>query len=264
MKSSASAKVSVVCPTYGREAHGQYLYQMFAAQTYENRELIILDDSPRPSAFFQNLDDGRVQYHHTSQRSSVGAKRNWLAQAAHGQILAHFDDDDYYAPHYLEQMLDMLGDAELIKLSAFYIFSITHETFAYWDLNQTADFHFRLESAAPVGLLETTTMGPQEKELWQLKNLLGYGFSCVYRKHLWERIRFADARHGEDFQFFEAALQAGAAIKMPLDSQGLAVVLRHAYDNSIVFPQYLLPRHLLTHIFGSDGALHIQNIAARS
>jgi glycosyltransferase involved in cell wall biosynthesis len=261
-KGGVSMKVSVVCPTFGREAHGERLYEIFVAQTYENRELLILDDSPWPSPFFKGLKDARVQYHHTTVRTSVGAKRNWLARAAQGEFLAHFDDDDYYAPCYLERMLAMLGDADLIKLSGFYIYSVTHGTFAYWDLNKSADLHFRLESTAPVGLFQTTNMNAGEKELWQLKNLMGYGFSCVYRKSLWHKVPFADARHGEDFQFFEAAMQAGASIKMPLDCEGLAVVLRHSYDNSIVFPQYLLPNHLIEKTFGLGGLSYIEQAIA--
>ena len=257
-------KVSVVCPTFGREAHGERLYEIFLAQTYENRELIILDDSPQPSQFFKGLKDVRVQYHHTAVRTSVGAKRNWLARTAQGEILAHFDDDDYYAPSYLERMVAMLGDADLIKLSGFYLYSVTHGTFAYWDLNKSADLHFRLESTVPIGLFQTISMKSEEQELWQLKNLMGYGFSCVYRKSLWHKVPFADARHGEDFQFFEAAIEAGAAIKMPLDGEGLALVLRHPYDNSIVFPQYLLPNHLIENIFGAGGLRYIEQAIADS
>jgi glycosyltransferase involved in cell wall biosynthesis len=262
LKGGASMKVSVVCPTFGRETHGQRLYEIFLAQTYENRELIIFDDSPQPSQFFKGIKDDRVRYHHTTVRTSVGSKRNWLAHAAQGEFLAHFDDDDYYAPRYLERMLAILGDADLIKLSGFYLYSVTHGTFAYWDLNKSADLHFRLESTVPVGLFQTTSMKSEEKELWQLKNLLGYGFSCVYRKSLWEKVRFPDARHGEDFEFFEAAIQKGAAIKMPMDCEGLAIVIRHPYDNSIVFPQYLLPSHILDSTFGVSGVSYINHASA--
>ena len=33
------------------------------------------------------------------QPQSLGEKRNWLVQHASGEYVAHFDDDDYYAPH---------------------------------------------------------------------------------------------------------------------------------------------------------------------
>jgi len=250
-------KVSALCPTYGREENGPRLYEVFNDQTYENRELLIFDDSVTPSIFFRNLNDPKVRYHHTASRSTVGAKRNWLAENAKGQILAHFDDDDYYAPNYLTAMVSALGDSDLVKLSSFYLFSITHQAFAYWDLNHIATLHFRLESLRPVEVFQTDMMKPDERELWQLKNLLGYGFSCVYRKSLWQRVPFEDARHGEDFDFVEAAMGAGASVRLPLDLNGLALVLRHPADNSIVYPQYLLPPHTLGVIFGKKGQKYV-------
>jgi len=247
------AKVSALCPTFGREENGPRLYEVFNDQTYENRELLILDDSATPSIFFLNLNDPKVRYYHTASRSTVGAKRNWLAENAKGQILAHFDDDDYYAPNYLTEMVSTLGDSDMIKLSSFYLFSITHQAFAYWDLNLVAPLHFRLESLRPVELFQTDMMKPDERELWQLKNLLGYGFSCVYRKSLWRRVPFLDSRHGEDFHFVEAAMEAGAYVRMQQDINGLALVIRHLTDNSIVYPQYILPPHTLKIIFGEKG-----------
>jgi len=253
-------KVSVVCPTFGREEYGPLLYSVFESQTYSDRELIIYDDSPSPSKFFLELEDPKVGYHHTSTRATVGAKRNWLANKASGQIIAHFDDDDYYSPYYLEHMMKEMGNADLIKLSAFYLYSITNKVFAYWDLNDTADIHFRLESGFPLEILRLETMTAPQRELWKLKNLVGYGFSCVYRKDLWERVPFLDERHGEDFHFLEGAMQAGAEIKLPLDREGLAIVLRHPNDNSIVYPQYLLPSHLINRIFDSKASMFINHV----
>jgi len=245
-------KVSVVCPTYGREEHGPGLYSIFHAQTYQDRELIVLDDSASPSQFFLDLKDPRVRYHHTSKRTTVGEKRNWLAQESSGELLAHFDDDDYYAPTYLEKMVEMLADSELVKLSAFYLYSITHNTFAYWDLNQIADLHFKLESGKALETISTSVMLSEERELWQLKNLFGYGFSCVYRKNLWKKVPFENVPHGEDFKFFEAAMGSGAKIRLPKDRDGLVLYLRHQYDSSNVYPQYILPIHLMSGIIGSE------------
>ena len=64
-----------------------------------------------------------MRYYHATSRLTVGAKRNWLAENASGQILAHFDDDDYYAPNYLTDMISLMGDSDLVKLSSFYLFS---------------------------------------------------------------------------------------------------------------------------------------------
>jgi hypothetical protein len=41
----------------------------------------------------------------------VSAKRNWLCERASAPAIAQFDDDDYYAPHYLATMLARLGQS---------------------------------------------------------------------------------------------------------------------------------------------------------
>lgn len=64
-----------------------------------------MDDSPSPSPFFSSLSDPTVRYKHVEEPTALGAKRNALASVAAGTVLAHFDDDDYYSPAYLETMV---------------------------------------------------------------------------------------------------------------------------------------------------------------
>ena len=46
---------------------------------------------------------------------TIGEKRNWLVEHSRGAIVAQFDDD-YYAPRYLERMVQNLGNDDLTKL----------------------------------------------------------------------------------------------------------------------------------------------------
>src|SRR3978361_2118037 len=98
-------RVSVVTPTFGRERYLAGLYQGFAAQTHQDRELLVFDDSPVPSAFFARLAGPRVRYLHAPERLTIGEKRNRLIELATGEVIAFFDDDDHYAPGYLRAML---------------------------------------------------------------------------------------------------------------------------------------------------------------
>src|SRR5262245_42532069 len=110
-------KISVVSPTYNRQERHENLYKAFSQQTYPDRELLVLDDSEAPSPFFSALKDPLVQYYHLACRMGLGTKRNSLVKAAKGELIAHFDDDDYYAPTYLQVMQKELGQASLVKLS---------------------------------------------------------------------------------------------------------------------------------------------------
>ena len=100
------------------------LYRCFAEQTHPDRELLICDDSPTPSAFFAALSDPTVQYLHSGARLTTGEKRNLLMARATGEVIAFFDDDDHYAPSYLHDMLALLGDADLVKLSGWFALSV--------------------------------------------------------------------------------------------------------------------------------------------
>ena len=54
---------------------------------------------------------------------TLGAKRNRLAAEATGDVLAHFDDDDLYAPEYIATMVGAMEreGADFVKLSAWLV-----------------------------------------------------------------------------------------------------------------------------------------------
>ena len=246
-----SRKVSVVTPTYGRGHHMQRLYTAFEAQTWENKELIVLDDSPEASPFMQNLSDPRVRYLHDPERMSVGEKRNRLAELATGELIAHFDDDDYYAPRYLEHMAGYLESCEMVKLSGWFAWSTTHRAFFYWDTAAVAAVHFLVESNKSIQIYNMGKKSEQEKNLWVQKNLVGYGFSYAYTKALWRDCPFPMKQHGEDRVFLQDILRKNREVGMCADREGLALVVRHAHDSSVVIPQYILPDFMVQQVFGN-------------
>lgn len=97
--------VSVVCPTYNRREFLPYLLYIWQYQDYpaDKRELIILDDSPTSNAdLIEMMSDPahpNVRYVHSTERLTLGNKRNRLNALAKGEYIICFDDDDYYAPN---------------------------------------------------------------------------------------------------------------------------------------------------------------------
>ena len=247
-------KISIVTPTLNREKSLPRLYDQFRKQTYPDCELIVLDDSPAPSTFFSMLTDPRVRYEHSRERLTVGSKHNLLASMANGEVIMHFDDDDYYAPNYVEAMLQHLGDADFVKLSGWYMFSQTHNIFAYWDLAMTASLHYRVESGKPLGTFNPSDHKAEEVQTWSQKNLNGWGFCYVYRRQVWQDNPFEDLKHGEDGAFLHRLILAGCSIRQVPDTYGIVLYIRHAKDHSVTFPQYMLPLHLLPQIFNDDVA----------
>ena len=98
---------------------------------------MILDDSPEPSPYFSMLTDDQVRYQHLPQRISIGAKRNLLNERARGDIVVHFDDDDFYSKDYLATMGRCFeAPIDFAKMSGWYIYSQVYRELGYWDLTK--------------------------------------------------------------------------------------------------------------------------------
>jgi glycosyltransferase involved in cell wall biosynthesis len=80
----------------------------FAAQTYPLKELIILDDEDNPS--FTMLIFKDVTYLTEAKQKTIGWKRNKLADSARGEILCHWDSDDWSAPSRLAVQMKVMED----------------------------------------------------------------------------------------------------------------------------------------------------------
>jgi glycosyltransferase involved in cell wall biosynthesis len=247
-------KVSIITPTFEREHFAEKLYGCFAAQSYPDIELLVLDDSPEPSAFFANCSDPRVKYWHQETRMGNGQKRNILTARASGDVIAHFDDDDYYAPQYIETMVQLLAGHDLISLSGWYLYSLKHRFFGYWDKANPQQEHFEL---SPEGLRPLTFKEVTAATVFA--HVLGYGFTYVYRRQLMEIATFDDAHHGSDFRFAQALLQQGRDIATFQDQQALVLHTISTNNVSAVFPQFQLPEFLLPMIFG-EGILRYLDV----
>lgn len=238
-------KISIITPTYGRERHLPSLYRSFAEQTHDDRELLVHDDSPAPSPFFTALRDPRVSYRHTAARVTIGEKRNQLIERASGDLIAFFDDDDFYAPGYLTAMAAALADADLVKLSGWFALSVPDDAFFYWDTAQHQPLHYKVGE----GAITFVTSG-QFKPDFGARNVDGYGFSYLFRRQVFGgALRFADKSFGEDLPFVQALRAAGRSVKHVQDDAGLVVHLLHNRNSSVIFPQYRLPRALAPRLF---------------
>jgi len=240
--SAKQLKASVICPTYDRPDKHPNLYQAFAWQTYENRELLIYDDSLEPSIFFLNLKDARVKYFHSPERVSIGFKRNFLVEKALGEIIAHFDDDDYYSPNYLSEMIDKLGEADLIKLSKWLTWREFDGSLWEWDTRFISNLHFLVPSDnRSSNMIDIHAIAERDPNLnkseWINANMWGFGFSYVYKKSLWKDCLFEDSSAAEDYRFILKAKALGKKLIHIPDINGLVIHTLHAKSTSKIFPQ---------------------------
>ena len=253
----ASPRISVITPTFNRERHLPNLVACFQQQTCGDLELLILDDSSRPSPLMQagGVDDPRVRYIHSPQRMTIGAKRNRLVEESRGEVIVQFDDDDYYAPQYVATMVGHLEGNDLVKLGAWFGFSRAKRQFFYWDTTVLSSVHFVVGPSDP--LVPVSLQGNVEEAEFVSKNLWGYGFSYVVKKRVFEKHRFAEQNWGEDYLFTQGMLSAGLKLHQVPDAAGLALHVIHGSNTSRTFPQYLVPRPIADHLFGNQIAAYL-------
>jgi len=240
-------KVSIITPTFNREQFLPLAHRCFRAQTYHDLEWLVLDDSPAPSAYLQAHGDPRVRYFHSAERLPIGRKRNRLIAEAAGDVIVQFDDDDYYSPGYVARMVARLNEGfDLVKLSAWFLYSVPYRSLGYWDLTVKEGRHYRWspQEGPPQVIVVRPTSDPAVAN-----NHLGFGFSYVFRRKVWEAIPFSDdADWNEDTPFAVAADRAFRVLHFK-DRRGLCLHILHEGNISRSFPQYRLPRLLLRWLF---------------
>ena len=229
--------VSVTTPTFARPEMLAQAYKAFSAQTIEPIEWVVVDDSEQKSMFMTELRDPRVNYIYSPTRLSTGEKRNIAVNASKADIIAHFDDDDYYAPSYLKTMVDYMKaeGANFVKLAAFFLYSKIRKQYAYWDLRAKDGAHFVWSPRSEMGL---TSFGdsPESRDRY-----LGYGFSYVFEKKVWEATKFLHIYWNEYTPFIKAAIENGFKVELLNDQAGICLHIVHENNVSTSYPQYVFP-----------------------
>lgn len=111
----ASPLVSIIIPTYNREAQLREAVQSVFAQTYPHWELLVIDDgsTDRTWEYLETLTDPRVRPLLHDHCGNAALLRNVAARAARGSYLAFLDSDDAWLPEKLTlQVADALAHPE--------------------------------------------------------------------------------------------------------------------------------------------------------
>jgi len=103
--------LSIIIPTYNRPQLLQRAVQSALAQTFEDLEIVVVDDgSPKPVSL---IPHPRLRVIHHSENRGTAATRNTGAKAARGRYICYLDDDDQLLPHMAEVSIKALQDCDL-------------------------------------------------------------------------------------------------------------------------------------------------------
>jgi glycosyltransferase involved in cell wall biosynthesis len=182
-------------------------------------------------------------------------KRNDLVERASGEFIVHFDDDDYYASSYISHLIFSMikKNADCLKLSAFFIYDTSYRHLFYWDQTQPAGTYF----VGPDYIKPPRTAVSMHNKVGLAKMLLGYGFTYVYRRSIWNSIKFSDTNFCEDLLFMARAAKTHPMILLP-DTLGLCLHVLHSSNMSGCFPQYVIPPFMANTLFPQAGAYFLE------
>jgi len=226
-----AGRVSVVCPTMeSRHRFHESLWESFEAQTWPDKELIVVETYFKCHSDFLDMkarQDPRLTYvkflRDKAKDWSIGLKRNIGTHLATGKILAHFDDDDLYAPGYLTTMVNRMDELRTpaIKMSSWFLHDGPTLTWGFCD---------------PIawGLAQGMDEDCEDVKNWAY----GYGFSYVYLRQVAIDIPYQDINMGEDFSFFHSLQlrQGRETVALFHDDFGICLHMQHGGNTSNAFP----------------------------
>jgi glycosyltransferase involved in cell wall biosynthesis len=192
--------VSCIMPTFNRRSFLRLALKAFDSQDYPARELIVVDDGTDPVGDLVEKAP-MARYVRLSVRASIGEKRNRACAEARGTIIAHWDDDDWYAPGRLSRQIAPLlaGEAELTGLENSFMLELPAGRF--WRT------HPNLHRRMFVGDV--------------------HGGTLVYWKRLRdEGLRYPPSSIAEDAAMIQAAVRRGKRLAR-VPNNGLFVYVRH-------------------------------------
>ncbi|HEV3029014.1 MAG TPA: glycosyltransferase, partial [Planctomycetota bacterium] len=91
--------VSAICCTHNRPLFVRKAIELFKAQTWPRKELIIMDDGPEGSV--PEISDPEVRHVRIPSYTWITHKHRMAFPLCQGELLAYWDDDDWYSPRRL-------------------------------------------------------------------------------------------------------------------------------------------------------------------
>ncbi|HVF49632.1 MAG TPA: aminotransferase class I/II-fold pyridoxal phosphate-dependent enzyme [Pyrinomonadaceae bacterium] len=172
MSKTAQPLVSCVMPTANRLRFVPQAIRYFQAQDYPHRELLILDDGPEAVQHLVPADDARIRYMRLDGGRTLGEKRNESVRQAAGDLIMHWDDDDWMAPHRISYQVGALlaANADACGLDRMFFYELA--TGKMW-LYQY----------------------PPQRRAWLA------GGSLLYTRDFWRRSPFPDIQVASDTRF---------------------------------------------------------------
>lgn len=178
--------ISVIIPVYKVEKYLDKCLESIVQQTYANLEIILVDDGS-PDMCPKKCDDwakkdNRIKVIHKANEG-LGFARNSGLDIAKGDYVTFVDSDDYLANNTIEILLSIAEQYQSDLVEGKHV--IVHSNgIQYASGNAASD--------------RTVSKSDAIKELGISKELSVYSTGKLYRKHIFEKIRYKPLKCAED------------------------------------------------------------------
>lgn len=190
-----SPLVSIIVPVYGVEKYLDRCVQSILRQTYENVEIILVDDGS-PDSCGKMCDEYAAKFSNVfcvhKENGGLSSARNAGMREAHGDYVGFVDSDDWIAEDMYECLVDMCVkyDCEAAQISYKMAYreeceiKQPHEKISLYEGKDILQHY----------LVESTKIGSYS--VWK----------CLFRKSILEGLLFREGKINEDIDFKYKAL----------------------------------------------------------
>jgi len=161
-------------------------------QDWPDKELVVVDDgSDRVEDLVMRLVPHAI-YVNLAEKQLIGTKRNLACELANGEIICHFDDDDWSAPGRIRDQVTRLVESDK-QMTGYHSITFWNGTKAYRYVSYTPQY--------------------------------AVGTTMCYRKNFWHAHRFPSKDYAEDNALVYKARDDGQLIAV--DAGQMMVVRSH-------------------------------------
>ncbi|HBS46966.1 MAG TPA: glycosyl transferase family 2 [Paenibacillus sp.] len=215
--------VSIITCT-NRQNYLNNLLQNYSRQRYAQKELIIIiNNNAIPLSPYQHLakKHKNIKIFRKPEHQTLGSCLNYAVTKCKYHTIAKFDDDDYYAPHYLTESIQTLNrtHADILGKRAHYMYLSGSKTLI---LRFEHDEH-RIVTHLP-------------------------GATLVFKRKVFDHVKFPDKNVGEDDLFCSRSRKKGYTVYSGSKNNFVAIRRKNSSKHTwIISDSTLIANHKIIH-----------------
>lgn len=195
--------ISVIVPIYKVEKYLQKCIDSILSQTYENLEIILVDDGSPDSCGIicdeYEKNDSRIKVIH-KRNGGLADARNTGMKEANGQYIAFIDGDDWIDPDYYLDLYTKIDDCDVLICG-------------YKSVNEQGK-EIELCTFEECSINPNCDMAGKVFESLMYTSALGFAWNKLYKAELVKTVKFEELMPREDIAFNLLVISKASKVKL--------------------------------------------------